>query len=61
MSISKVDKLLKAIGKACFIRYYYEFKKLAEGNGSNMDVVNRMKEDYTFKSKQTRTSKGKKI
>lgn len=46
-----IEKLLNAIGKQIFIKYYYYFKDL---NYSSTDIMNIIKEKYTNKSKRSR-------
>lgn len=49
-------KLLKDVGMAVFIKYYYDFK-----SKENKECVSIIEEPYTPKSKSGRTSKAKQI
>jgi hypothetical protein len=50
--------LLNRIGKAVFIEYYEQFK---DSSLSNTDIVEMMPKEYTLKSRQSRTSKARRI
>jgi hypothetical protein len=50
--------LLNRIGKAVFIEYYEKFK---DTSLSNTDIVEMMPKEYTLKSRQSRTSKARRI
>lgn len=61
MNKDYVESLVSRVGKSTFIKYYYAFKKANLGNIDNQDVVSMMNEPFTDKSKNSRTSKGKRI
>jgi hypothetical protein len=44
-----------------FVQYYYNFKKLNQSATSNQDVASILDENFTHKSKISRTSKAKRI
>lgn len=48
--------MLNCVGKAVFVKYYYDFK-----TKSNQECIKAISEPYTAKSKATRTSKAKRI
>lgn len=56
-----LENILNRVGKATFIKYYYEFKNLNELEASDRTVVEKIEENYTLKSKMSRTSKAKRI
>lgn len=51
-----IIKKLNSVGKAVFVKYYYQFK-----NESNQTCVAAITEPYTLHAKQTRTSTAKSI
>ncbi|RIW34026.1 hypothetical protein D3H55_10545 [Bacillus salacetis] len=57
----EVSELLNRVGKKIFIEYYFDFKQLRDTYTSNADVVNRINESFTLKSKNSRTAKAKRI
>jgi hypothetical protein len=57
----EVSELLNRVGKKVFIEYYYDFKQLRETYTSNTDVVSKINENFTLKSKNSRTAKAKRI
>jgi DNA repair protein RadC len=61
MNKPSVEELLNRVGKRVFVDYYYDFKNLVVLNVDNSEVVLKIKEDFTLKSKNSRTAKAKKI
>lgn len=61
MSNDYLQGLLNRVGMRVFVQYYYDFKKLNESSASNLDVANGINENFTLKSKLSRTSKAKRI
>lgn len=56
-----LENILNRVGKKTFIKYYYDFKNLNNLGESDKIVVEKIQEDYTLKSKKSRTSKAKRI
>ena len=54
-----LQELFKAVGKQIFVKYYYFFKDA--DNYSVSDMVKIIKEDYTEKSKRSRTGHARMI
>lgn len=61
MQKANLEALLNRVGKRVFIEYYYQLKDLAITSKSNQNVINRIDEIFTDKSKASRTSKAKRI
>ena len=57
----QVDDLLNRVGKRIFVKYYNDFKELATKNTPNIKVVGKINENFTQKSKNSRTAKAKRI
>lgn len=51
-------RLINSIGKSTFVRYYEEF---ADRSLSNQDVVALLPQEYTLKSRNSRTTKARRI
>jgi hypothetical protein len=51
-------RLINSIGKSTFVRYYDEF---ADSSLSNQDVVALLPQEYTLKSRNSRTTKARRI
>lgn len=51
-------RLIKSIGQSTFVRYYREFADLSL---SNQDVASMLPSEYTLKSRNSRTSKARRI
>ena len=51
-------RLVNSIGKSAFVRYYHEF---ADPSLSNQDVVTILPQEYTLKSRNSRTTKARRI
>ena len=56
-----LEGLLNRVGKRVFLEYYFQFKSLSQPHVSNADIVDIIVENFTLKSKQSRTSKAKRI
>lgn len=56
-----LENILNRVGKRTFIKYYYDFKNLNDLEQSDKTVVEKIEENYTLKSKISRTSKAKRI
>lgn len=57
----QVEDLLNRVGKRIFIKYYEDFKELESKNIPNTVVVEKIQEEFTQKSKNSRTAKAKRI
>ncbi|MEC1722837.1 hypothetical protein [Schinkia azotoformans] len=57
----QVEDLLNRVGKGIFIKYYEDFKELETKNVPNSVVIEKIQEDFTQKSKNSRTVKAKRI
>lgn len=57
----QVEDLLNRVGKGIFVKYYEDFKELITKNTPNATVVEKIQENYTQKSKNSRTAKAKRI
>jgi hypothetical protein len=57
----QVEDLLNRVGKGIFIKYYEDFKELETKNVPNAVVVEKIQENFTQKSKNSRTAKAKRI
>jgi len=57
----QVEDLLNRVGKRIFVKYYEDFKELETKNVPNAVVVEKIQEDFTQKSKNSRTAKAKRI
>ena len=61
VSTMQVEDLLNRVGKRIFVKYYEDFKELESKNVPNAVVIERIQEDFTQKSKNSRTAKAKRI
>lgn len=57
----EVEDLLNRVGKRIFVKYYDDFKELAMKDIPNVLVVEKIHENFTQKSKNSRTAKAKRI
>ncbi|NRD76599.1 hypothetical protein HPT25_03725 [Bacillus sp. BRMEA1] len=57
----QVEDLLNRVGKGIFVKYYEDFKELETKNVPNAVVVEKIQENFTQKSKNSRTAKAKRI
>ena len=58
MASTNLIRLINSIGKSTFVRYYREF---ADSRLSIQDVVAILPQEYTLKSRNSRTSHARKI
>jgi hypothetical protein len=58
MTETELNNLLGKIGKSVFVQYFREF---SDPNLSNQDVIALLPQEYTFKSRTSRTSKSRRI
>jgi hypothetical protein len=58
MTETELNNLLCKIGKDIFVRYFREF---GDARLSNQDVIALLPQEYTFKSRTSRTSKSRRI
>ena len=56
MSNSNLDRLLNSVGKRIFVDYYLDFKKLP-----NQEMIDRLPQQYTLKSRRSRTNHARRI
>jgi hypothetical protein len=56
-----VEDILNRVGKRIFVKYYDDFKELTTKNTPNASVIEKIQENYTNKSKNSRTAKAKRI
>jgi phenylalanyl-tRNA synthetase beta subunit len=54
----ELEKLLNYVGKSTFIKYLELFEN---NNIENKDIISEIEEDYTLNSKNSRTSKARRI
>lgn len=57
----QVEDLLNRVGKRIFVKYYEGFKELETKKVPNAVVVEKIQENFTQKSKSSRTAKAKRI
>ena len=57
----QVEDLLNRVGKRIFVKYYEDFKELETKNVPNAVVIEKIQENFTQKSKNSRTAKAKRI
>ena len=57
----QLEDLLNRVGKRTFVEYYDDFKELTTKNVPNAKVVEKIRDDFTEKSKNSRTAKAKRI
>lgn len=58
MTETELNDLLCKIGKSVFVQYFHEF---SDPHLSNQDVIALLPQEYTFKSRTSRTSKSRRI
>lgn len=58
MKETDLDRLIRSIGKSTFVRFYEEF---SNSNISNQEMIELLPAEYTLKSRQSRTSKARRI
>lgn len=58
MKETDLDRLVRSIGKSTFVRFYEEF---SNSNISNQEMIELLPTEYTLKSRQSRTSKARRI
>ncbi len=58
MKTTDLDRLVRSIGKSTFVRFYEEF---SNSNISNQEMIELLPAEYTLKSRQSRTSKARRI
>ena len=58
MNESELESVLRSIGMSCFVDHFHDF---ANDSLSNQDVIERLPDNYTAKSRASRTSTARRI
>jgi len=58
MSTTDLNRLIASIGMSTFVKYYDQFRN---ANISDQDMLDKLPQEYTLKSRRTRVSKARRI